>query len=358
MADAMSENSWSDSLQPLEFEKSVKDVADSSCLKAVPSKFNFTNESSAFTADALPVVDFSALSSGDPHQRSKAIDHLATTCQEWGFFILVNHGIPESLMNATLTAVKEFFYLPDSVKKQFEAKSVLDPIQCGNLKVTTASNQSFTLWRDYLKLCVHPQFHCPHQPYLLREAVMDYSERIRKLCRKLMEAICDAVELDQQYMDQVLEMDSTSQIFVGNYYPPCPQPDQAIGIPPHTDTGLFTFLINNGVVGLQIQHDGKWFDVHYPPNSILVNVDDHLEIFTNGRCKSLNHRAVVNKERERVSVAILNGPSFEAVVGPAAPLVEKDGRAMYNSMKYKDFLELKLTKSRLGDKSFLEKQRT
>ncbi|KAL1564615.1 2-oxoglutarate-dependent dioxygenase 19-like [Salvia divinorum] len=171
-----------------------------------------------------------------------------------------------------------------------------------------------------------------------------------------MEAASESLELDKHYVDQALNINSMAQIFVGNYYPPCPQPDQAVGIPPHTDSGLLTFLINNGVEGLQIEHHGKWFDVQSPPNSILVNVDDHLEIFTNGRFKSLKHRAVVNKERERISIGVLNGPAWDAIVGPAVSLVEKDGSAIYHSMDYKHYLESQLTKTRLGGKSFLEQQ--
>ncbi|XP_057812536.1 2-oxoglutarate-dependent dioxygenase 19-like [Salvia miltiorrhiza] len=346
----------SDSFKPFEFDATLKVIADSSSLKSVPSKFNFSNERTAFTSDSLPTVDFSALIAGDPHQRSKAVDDLAAACREWGFFILVNHGVPESLMEAMFIAVKEFFRLPDSEKKQFEAKSASDPIKCGNFNVANTSNQSFTLWRDYLKLYVHPNFHCPHQPQLLRDAVLEYTQITRKLATTLIEAVCEALELNQRYVDEILKMDSSFQMFATNYYPRCPQPDQAIGIPAHTDPGLFTFLIHNGVDGLQIEHDGKWFNADSPQNSILVNAADQLEIFTNGRCKSVKHRAVVNEERERISIVVANGPSGEAVVGPAAALVEKDGGAKYNAMKYEEYVESQLTKSRVDGKSLLEQQ--
>ncbi|KAH6789946.1 hypothetical protein C2S51_004952 [Perilla frutescens var. frutescens] len=353
---AVSGKSSSASFQPFEFETTLKVIANSSTLKAVPSKFNFSNEPTAFTSHSLPVVDFSALIAGGGDQRSKAIHDLAEACREWGFFILVNHGIPESLMNATFTAIKQFLSLPDSEKKQYEAKSASDPIKCGNFNVANTSNQSFTLWRDYLKLYVHPEFHCPHQPQLLREVVLEYTQRSRKLATKLIEEVCNALELDGHYVDEVLKMDSTFQLFAANYYPPCPQPDQAIGIPPHTDHGLFTFLIHNGVAGLQIEHEGKWFNADSPKNSILVNAADQLEILSNGRFKSVKHRAVVNSERERISIVVANGPSGEAVVGPAAALVEKDGRAMYGSMKYEEYIESQLTKSRFDGKSLLEQQ--
>ncbi|PIN03726.1 Iron/ascorbate family oxidoreductase [Handroanthus impetiginosus] len=357
------------SVQPFEYDTAIKVLADSSNLKAVPSKFNFINEPSALSSDSLPIIDFSALIADDPDRRCGAIRDIGKACQEWGFFILVNHGIPEALMNATFTATKEFFKLPENEKKQYEAKSASDPIKCGNFNVTNTSNQTFTLWRDYLKLYAHPEFHCPLKPPVLRitgykygqnglkifrEVLLEYTERTRGLARKLVEAISDNLELEKNYVDEVLKMDSSFQLFATNLYPPCPQPDQAIGIPPHTDPGLFTFLIHNGVAGLQIEHDGHWFNVDSPQNSILVNAADQLEIFTNGRCKSVKHRAVVNKERERISIVVANGPSKEAIVGPAAPLVEKDGRALYSSMKYIEYVEAQLVKSRVNGKQILE----
>ncbi|XP_047951561.1 2-oxoglutarate-dependent dioxygenase 19-like [Salvia hispanica] len=345
----------SESFKHFEFDDTLKLLSDSSTLKAIPSKFNFPNDRTAFTTDSIPIIDFSALVGGDPHQRSKAVHDLATACRDWSFFILVNHGVPERLMSEMFREMVEFFNLADSERKQYEAKSASDPIKCGNFSVANTSNQSFTLWREYLKLYVHPNFHCPHQPQFLRDVVQEYTHMIRVLAKKLIEAVCEALELNQREVDEMLKMESSFQLLATNYYPRCPQPDQAIGIPPHTDAGLFTLLIHNGVAGLQIEHDGKWFNVDSPKNSILVNVADQLEIFTNGRCKSLKHRAVLNEERDRISIVLANGPSGEAVIGPAAALVEKDGGPKYYAMKYEDYVESQLTKSRIDGKSMLEK---
>lgn len=357
MASLAVSHSSSDSFQPFEFNKSVQSLVDSSNLKALPSKFTLdSNETTASSCDSLPVVDFSALVSLDPHQRSKSITELAEACADWGFFILVNHGIPEAFIAELFATVREFFALPDDEKKQYEAKSTSSPIACGNFNVKSTSNQSFTLWRDFLKLYVHPDFHCPTKPHLLREILQEYTAKTRKMARELVIAVSEAMELDQNYVEEALKLNSSFQKFGGNFYPPCPQPDQTIGLPPHNDPGLFTILlIHNGLAGLQIERHGQWFEVNPPANSMIVNVGDQLEIFSNGRCKSSRHRAVVNKQREILSIAVGNGPGKDVVVGPAAPLVEKDGGALYRSMKYQDYVESQLTRTFNG-KSILEEQ--
>ncbi|MCD7447986.1 hypothetical protein HAX54_036806 [Datura stramonium] len=83
--------------------RSVKAVAELPHLKAVPCNFyvddNYSlpsiNTSSDDDSSLIPVIDFSLLSSQDPHQHSKAIQDLAKACQQWGFFMVVNHGIGE-----------------------------------------------------------------------------------------------------------------------------------------------------------------------------------------------------------------------------------------------------------------------
>lgn len=106
----------------------------------------------------------------------------------------------------------------------------------------------------------------------------DYSQKTRSIYVKLMHAIGENLGFEEGFVDEALQLDSCFQLYAANYYPPCPEPDQAIGIPPHTDHGLLTFLIHNGVAGLQIKHNGEWFDTSSPHNAILVNTADHLEV--------------------------------------------------------------------------------
>ncbi|KAL3620962.1 hypothetical protein CASFOL_035874 [Castilleja foliolosa] len=334
-------------------ESFVKVLAESSTLNSVPSEFTYVNDSKGSYSDSIPIVDFSLLTSAIPDQRSKALHQLALACQEWGFFVLINHGIPETLLKAIIDTSLEFFELPDEDKKRYEAKSPSDPIKSGTGSVINISNHRIHLWRDFVKSYVHPDFHCPDKPQTLRDILLEFSEKSRSVARKLLQGIGENLELEEGYINEALQLDSCFQLYAANYYPPCPEPDQAIGLPPHTDHGLLTFLIHNGVAGLQIQHNGEWFNTNSPQNSILVNTADHLEIFSNGRYKSVKHRAVVNSQATRISVVVANGAAPDAIVGPAAPLVERDGRALYRPMKFIEYVETMLS-NRLHQKGNLE----
>ena len=94
----------------------------------------------------------------------------------------------------------------------------------------------------------------------------EYCERTRKVARELLRGIWKSLGLEESYVDKALNMDSGLQVFTANLYPPCPQPELAMGLPPHSDHGLLTFLTQNGVGGLQVQHNGKWVNVNAIPN--------------------------------------------------------------------------------------------
>ncbi|THU71714.1 hypothetical protein C4D60_Mb04t04400 [Musa balbisiana] len=81
--------------------------------------------------------------------------------------------------------------------------------------------------------------------------------------------------------------------------------------------------------GLQVLHRGEWITVEPLPNSVIVNVGDHLEIHSNRRYKIVLHRALVNTSKSRLSMASLHGLSFDRVVHPSPELVDKDHPRLY-----------------------------
>ncbi|PIA51997.1 hypothetical protein AQUCO_01000106v1 [Aquilegia coerulea] len=270
----------------------VKDLAESSDLTSIPSKYSYYS-----TALQIPTIDFSLLNSTSPDQRSKVIQDLGKACQEWGFFMLINHGVPESLMEGMLAMCRDF----------------LDQTGGGEVGVC---------WKA-----------CPEN-YL--------------------KAISESLGLEGSCIDKAMELESCFQILTSNLYPPCPQPDLAMGMPPHSDHGLF---IQNQNGGLQLNHNGKWVNVHALPNTFLVNTGDHLEILSNGKYKSVLHRAVVNNKATRISLAVTHGPCLDKVVAPVAELVDSENNpALYHGMMYKEYLEFQQS-NQLNGKSHLDRIR-
>ena len=86
------------------------------------------------------------------------------------------------------------------------------------------------------------------------------------------------MELEPDYISKAMNFDSGLQVFAVNLYPPCPQPELEVGIHPHSDHGMMTILLENGISGLQILYNGKWVKVNGVPNALMVNTADQLEM--------------------------------------------------------------------------------
>ncbi|KAK4563910.1 hypothetical protein RGQ29_006121 [Quercus rubra] len=201
----------------------IKKVAESPGLTFVPSSYAFTpspNDQavSEDPEDSIPIIDFSLLTSGTPDQRSQLIQELGQACKDWGFFKLINHGVPESLMVAMIEGIRGFFNLADEEKREFEGKNLLDPISCGT-SVNTSMEQVF-YWRDYLKVFVHPEFHFPNKPAGFSELSLEYCERARGLARELLKAISESLGLEPFYNEKVMNLDKGLQMLYSNFYPP------------------------------------------------------------------------------------------------------------------------------------------
>lgn len=101
---------------------------------------------------------------------------------------------------------------------------------------------------------------------------------MKKLCLTIIERMAMALKIESnELLDYVFE--DVFQTMRWTYYPPCPQPENVIGINPHSDACALTILLQaNETEGLQIKKDGKWIPVKPLPNVFVINVGDILEV--------------------------------------------------------------------------------
>jgi len=82
-----------------------------------------------------------------------------------------------------------------------------------------------------------------------------------------------------------------------------------------------------------------------------------MQIYSNGRYKSVLHRVRVNSTRPRISVASFHSLPAERVIGPAPELVDDDKNPrMYMDTDFATFLEY-LSSAEGKHKSFLQTRR-
>ena len=129
------------------------------------------------------------------------------------------------------------------------------------------------------------------------------------------------------------------------HYPPLPDSieNKQIRAGEHTDYGALTILFQDSIGGLEVKTvDNKWISAPYYEDTVLINVGDVMEMWTNGLLKSTLHR-VVNPTDERVnkprySSAFFCDPDLDAEINCIEDFVTVERPLKYPSKLYKDHI--------------------
>ncbi|KAM0934303.1 putative (S)-norcoclaurine synthase [Dioscorea sansibarensis] len=287
--------------------------------------------------EVVPIIDMKRLL--DPALSSQESSKLHHACMEWGFFQVVNHGVDDEVMEKMKVDLEEFFKLP------LKEKEVFAPLPGGlqGYGQKLVLNEEKLEWQDMMFLITQPILarnfrFWPTSPTTFRSTLDKYSEELKSVSMCLFTAIAKNLGLNNP--QPIHEVFNEHQSLWMNYYPPCPKANQVLGINPHTDAGGLTLLLQvSDVQGLQIKRNGQyWLPVQPLPHALLVNIGDALEVLTNGKYASVEHRVMVNKKKERLSIAAYHSPSLDKIIGPLPEIVQ-GGKEYYKTMKYEKYLE-------------------
>ncbi|XVF83983.1 hypothetical protein PTKIN_Ptkin16aG0538400 [Pterospermum kingtungense] len=252
----------------------------------------------------IPIIDLSLLAKGDERERRK----LDLACKEWGFFHITNHGVEEEVLHKMKKAVAAFFELPIEEKKKHAMAA--NDLQGYGQAFVVSEHQKLD-WGDLMFLVTLPPEirNFKFWPLTLpgfREAVEEYSMEVQKVAEEIYANFSVLMGLDRDSLKS-----------------------------PHSDGTTFTLLLQDDeVTGLQIKHKEAWISVKPVPNSLVVNIGDATEIQSNGMYKSIEHKAITNEEKPRISIATFMFPADEQEIGPS----RNNGRrspSVKNVWKYK-----------------------
>ncbi|XP_075482141.1 oxoglutarate-dependent flavonoid 7-O-demethylase 1-like [Primulina tabacum] len=298
----------------------------------------------------IPVIDMQKLD-GDSKVE---LDKMHNACREWGFFQLINHGVSSKVVENMKLGMQEFFLLPMEEKKRFSQEE--GDVQ-GYGQVFVIKEEQKLDWGDMFYVVTLPKYLrkkrlIPEFPHKLRDAIDAYAEEIYILAKKILYLVAGPLNMKEEDMKVLFE--EGLQAMRMNYYPPCPQPELVTGLSPHSDyIGLGILSQVNDVEGLQVKKNGVWIPVAILPDAFVINVGDILEMVTNGAYESIEHRAVVNTEQERLSLVTFMSPKLEGDFGPAPSLVTPQTPAKFKRIGLADYIKGLLSRE-LDGKSYLD----
>ncbi|XP_031275114.1 scopoletin 8-hydroxylase [Pistacia vera] len=289
---------------------------------------------------AQPPIDLSKLD-GPEHER--VVEEIARAAETLGFFQVVNHGVPIELLESLKEAAHTFFgQLPE--KKAVYCKGV-SPSPLVNYGTSFVPEKEKALeWKDYLSMIYTNDAEALEQwPQECKKVALDYLRTSIKMVRKLLEALFKnlGVTLDDSKIDAII---GTKMVNM-NYYPTCPNPELTVGVGRHSDLGILTVLLQDGIGGLYVKveedidsgNKGQWVEIPPVPGALVINVGDSLQIISNGRYKSAEHRVRTTSTNSRVSIPIFTMPRPTEKIGPLPQLVEREGIG-FKELVFQDYM--------------------
>ncbi|XP_060188127.1 1-aminocyclopropane-1-carboxylate oxidase 3-like [Lycium barbarum] len=285
----------------------------------------------------FPIINLEKLNGAE---RSNTMEMIKDACENWGFFELVNHGIPHEVMDTVEKLTKGHY--KKCMEQRFKKLVASKGLEAVQAEVTDLD------WESTFFLRHLPASNISQVPDLddkYREVMRDFARRLEKLAEELLDLLCENLGLEKGYLKKAF-YGSKGPNFgtkVSNY-PPCPKPDLIKGLRAHTDAGgIILLLQDDKVSGLQLLKDDQWIDVPPMRHSIVVNLGDQLEVITNGKYKSVMHRVIAPTDGTRMSLASFYNPGNDAVIYPAPTLVEKEeeeSKQVYPKFVFDDYMKL------------------
>ncbi|KAK6117896.1 hypothetical protein DH2020_048364 [Rehmannia glutinosa] len=265
--------------------------------------------------------------------------------------LVINHGISKGIVDGALSTASDFFNLPTQYKANFMSNDVHKPVRYGSSLKDGVDKVQF--WRVFLKHYAHPLKDWiglwPHTPLDYRNKMGEYVEAAQQLAQMIMGLITESLGLGPTYLSS--KLDEGMQVMTVNCYPPCPQPQLALGLPAHSDYSSLTIVLQDSP-GLQIldTEDNSWKMVPAIPGALQVHVGDQLEVLSNGKYKSVVHRVTLNSEKTRISIAGLHSLGMDVKMEAAKEMVDEENRNGYRESCFRDFLDF-ISKNDIGEGS-------
>jgi isopenicillin N synthase-like dioxygenase len=299
--------------------------------------------------DEIPIIDIAPLRQASALDLKDVASRLGRACEDVGFFYIVNHGVPEDVIDRAFEASVRFHAQALAEKQRLSinefhrgyigARSyALDSALKPNL------SESWVMMHEVPDN--DPRFGRPLQgpnqwPSLdgWKGRILEYHDALAAVGQALLPAFAAALDLPQTYFTDMFVRPTTFLRLL--HYPPQPpdSPENQFGSAPHTDYGCITILNQDEVGGLHVRtRRGEWIAAPPIAGTFVVNLGDVMARWTNDRFVSTPHRVINRSGRERYSIPFFFDPDMDAVIECLSTCTRPGESPKYDPITYGEYL--------------------
>jgi isopenicillin N synthase-like dioxygenase len=307
------------------------------------------------TEAAIPVLDFGPYLAGVPGALATLAAEFRLALEHVGFLVMINHGVPQHLIDQTFAEAERFHALPLATKMALRMNEHNNGYMAMNRYAVWTSEVNTNTRPDLNEAFFIKRERPPDDPLLrsgrrfvgpnrwpdalpgFRDNMLAYTSAMDALTGRVLPVCATALDLPPDYFNAAFAESQFS--FRLSHYPPVQAEENQFGIAPHTDANFLTFLAQSDIPGLQVRMpSGDWLDVPYIPGSYAVNSGDMLYRWTNGRFKSTPHRAVPPVGQHRYAIPFFLGPQIDTVIACLPTCQGPDNPAKFPPITYAAYL--------------------
>lgn len=290
--------------------------------------------------DRVPTVDLR-------NPTATALGDLDTACRDHGFFLVRGHDL-DDLIAGTWAESRRFFAAGPAVKEPIRrtAESHLGWFDRELTKRRRDHKEVFDFIDPDAGIDPDPN-RWPDGVPGFRETMEDFFIAFAELAERILALVQGVLALDETAAANHPCTRATSTVRL-NHYPthdPVEAGDRAelaplgsMALGHHTDPGVLTLLLQDDTGGLQAESlEHGWIDVDPRPGTIVVNLADTMQVWTNDRYRAAVHRVVPMTTAERFSIPWFGNPPRSCLIEPIPELVH--GHPHYRPFTWREFMK-------------------
>jgi isopenicillin N synthase-like dioxygenase len=239
--------------------------------------------------------------------------------ERYGFAVLSQHGLDQSLVDGANARTKAFFALPEAIKRRYHVPGGGGQRGYTPFGVETAKGARLydlkefwhvgrTLPPDHPYRAFMPDNLWPTEVEGFQPYVGGLYDALDGLGKRVLRAVARHLGLEDGFFDEPVRLGNSILRLL--HYPPVPQDSPHVRAGAHEDINVITLLLGAEEAGLELlDRDGRWLPVNPPPGGVVCNIGDMLQRLTNHVLPSTSHR-VVNPAPERRGAARYSTPFF------------------------------------------------